>query len=681
MIKRYILIFIILLEAQNILCSIPLSERHEKTIEKSKSTLLKHKVKNKQEIADSLGIKNERNIVVFNDITESDKDFVLLNNNDYFEPPVVTIELLKSISEQQVIICTKSLIKNLEFLIGIWINFINQDATILQNEYSFLKKYSLSEIQKIKDMFINLNKVLLNYKDLEENSTSMISLNLNNVIKKVIEESNINEKLLFYIYMFGQYYENILKILKNYNIYEVNKSYLLLYPKSVNPINFSLFKKINLAEMFDVIDNVDNSNIEESFLYAITSVINTNLNTSLSDQDLNKKFFKWNVFIIGHGEISDFIVGTHNMVFKAILEYFNSYDLVNSVTVLSCFSGGKKIKEFFGHKLLSNNNSLIKNVQFPILFFGSFFSPVVKYSFLGNWQSYKEGFDKHDYVDFFDKIRQQDFFEALNLFASYDQIGSFTNYGAIKFPNTDWITVSDYKKNVFNISKIRVVTAYDTHILQIPDSKNIILMNTNVIPLEITINMSNRTEKNNCKFLPVFYMNQDYFISSLRLVDIKMDPINKYTQINKDRQIANILWSLFNIELIHLAEPINIFIKRVIVGKYQLNNLLIELDKNQLSFESLINPFKIVMSTYNDDTLKILSPDQEYLDKITSMKKTLEQSNTFLSDVGPDFIKKLESGFKAKQLPKLNPKAKEFISKQTQDQSSASALKIKPIGI
>ncbi len=677
--KNYLYFFLISsLYFQNLMSSVPLSERSQATFEKSEKSLMQHKTKDAQELENLLGLRNQKNIIILNDLQESYKNFWFADKNEpEFQAPGVLMELLRAMLENQAILCTKSLLVYFRFLSNLWLNFLELTPEQLHNHYFFLENVSFEKIKSIKKTIKQLEKFskrLHRTEDLSEQD------DITNEMIKTVKESVVHHELLFYLFIVQEYHQEMVKktIFNKYEFYEVNPLYILLYPRSLSPIDVSLLRKMDINAFTAFISEYDDENdihLDRFCMDAIKKVVKKENDETLKARTPDHNFFNWNIFMIGHGDPDKIILSLNHITFIQILKYFNQNHLANSLSVLSCFASGKTLKEFFGHEFFSEVDPLIPKISFPVLFFGLFFSKTYSLPLKG-WKNFRQNFLDIYFSSFFRNVESRNFFSALDVFGSYhNQQGIYNNYGAVKFPNVNWITVNDYQKNVFNITKVSIAAAYPKYTMEIPDSKNIVLLNTNVIPLHIMINMAQRNESNQCKFLPVFYADPNYAINLIDLAGIAINPVNR------EEQIAQILYNLFDVKAIYLMEPISIFIKTVFVGRNQIKNVLIELDKNQIFFESLNKPGMIVKGAYINKKWLVekIEPGQDYMQKINEMEKKLSDVATegFLSDLNPEFVKNLKNLYK----PKLNPTAKPFIPQfqRLNPQGQPFAPKIQPI--
>ncbi len=678
--KRYLFFLVSCLYIQNIISSsMPLSERKAHIFKKSEEALAQHVIKKEEQLYQSYAQKYQRDIVILNDSFETYRRFKFLKKNAVFNIPAITDQLKNAIHAKQMILCTKSLLRNFYFLNTIWDNFLRTSPINLQRHYEGLRNFSLLEIENIKNIITVLNTIV---------RTAEINSDYHNFLEKIHEElakSDINSTLLYYLFMLSKENPELQKIETQYDFYEVNEGYVLLFPHGTQPIDISSIRKVGFNELSRVLDVDLHESIDILLVDALKKVIKNSVSgsTTLSHNDqspanLNQTFFRWNIFIIGHGIAGRTIIGTSYNNFIAILKYFNKNYITNTLTIMSCYSGGNLLRNFFGHEIISNINPLVQTMQYPILFFGSFFSEIRANLILQTWRNDQQNFNQNNYQAFFKNIKEKDYFAALFAFVplneSNQQDQIFTNYGAIKFTNVNWITVSDYHKHVFNITKISILKNYPSYVMHIPDSKNLILMNTNILPIEINIDMVRDKGVYSCKFLPAFYMDQNYSINILRLNNVDINPNNR------EAEIAKIIYDLFDLRLTGLAEPITIFIKQLFVGRYSIENILIKLDEQEkIYYESFDTPGKLVVAHKQDEFVIVEKIDKPffYITDIVYMKDRLQKfmdPQEFLSDVNPEFIQKLKNIYK----PKLNPQAKPFTPKAKSNAPSHLNPQAKP---
>jgi hypothetical protein len=628
------------------------------------------------------------NLVIFNDVEERawEYDIPLFETKGHKEESIFDVfgfSLMSSFANLQTVVCTKFLFKSYIFLSQIWPDLLHL------NIKSFQAKYE-NRVNNLSDK--ELKSIMEAAQQIDLICSDNLNNNKNIKISNLLSNLPVKEDSLYNCFLFYKGYQSF-KQENKYHIYEINDFFLLFFPKeklsnaslifnkNKNSRQVSIFKNFNqfceiyfglnipLATPFMYSENnfsvVLPKGAKDNFIgeYLIGGLQKLFVNNYLWKIRREKESLppyllpKFNIVLGGHGYLEEFLMELTPQQIKKVLSFFNTHVWTKTLMLESCYIGGVNFKNIFGHshEML---NQFTENLNYTILFEGSFYTATSFFTIHNNWNNYIKNINNSFYSTIFEALSlgEADYLkiiEKLNsLLLSEDQI---SNYISIKFPNTGWIMANDYQKNVFNITKVRVVTTYPDTSIYIPDSKNIVLMNTNIIPLSIHINMTHRPEKNQCKFLPVFYTDQNYAIDLLRVTDIVVNPANR------DQSIANILYDLFNIK-IKLSEPINIFIKKAVIERYQIKNILIKLQTKEIFFESLKNPGMLVKGQEEKGKINIerVVTDQNYLKEVDKMAKRLDASTEFLSNINKAFLTKLETSLEEKKISKLNPYAKRF---------------------
>jgi hypothetical protein len=394
----------------------------------------------------------------------------------------------------------------------------------------------------------------------------MRQLNFNNIDQRLKDELSATlaiipelESFLFKIFFINQVYQDIFSK-EIYFVFNVNEDYILLiHQKKIN----ELLKDLSVED----IKNLQPSRVESFYsvylgiylknkdrISDITNdlkiknyIVDLNVDLGPSLQDALRRIFvnkyefskkesssfflpKFNIFMNGHGSKEDIFVGITDQYFEKILVDFNNRVWVKNLLVSSCYPGGKRfLKE----------EKALRKLNYPVIFEGSLATFVYFTGFDVNWLEFFKNFDRNFFTNIFKvlsdvSVDYQRLFKELE--TTVKSVSDITNYISIKFPNTEWITASDYSKEVLNLTNTKMFVLGDKTV-HIPREKNIILLNTDVILgtlfFDFPINLNdesinpraysfdqsadNSTDKKvNFKILPIYYKNNNYFISKMK---------------------------------------------------------------------------------------------------------------------------------------------------------------------
>lgn len=307
------------------------------------------------------------------------------------------------------------------------------------------------------------------------------------------------------------------------------------------------------------------------------------------------------------------IINYQSSDFLDIIKLLNNQLFMKSLTFLSCYPGGKKIKKEFEISSKFQNQNL-EDINYPIMLLGSTFAPttgafmlsalppfhntnvsnsiyiaqklygpakideqeafVQFFNFLNTDTTYekfetvtnKKRTQHYRLQDANKKLSANEIFShakpsylyAANVFANiYDDTtkkmvpSQFANYVLIKFPHTSWFTPARFKKLIIKLSQISSST---TAQVTIPRDTQAILMDANWIQSSITIE-----DPAQISFIPINYLNQNYVFEAIKTTQ-KL-ALNQFIK------------QFFMIE--QIAEPINILIKNLTLGNDTYTNVYI----------------------------------------------------------------------------------------------------------
>lgn len=265
--------------------------------------------------------------------------------------------------------------------------------------------------------------------------------------------------------------------------------------------------------------------------------------------------------------------------FERFLRFLNYEMKTKSLTVLSCFPGGKKHLDTF-HIKKPFDSSILDQITYPIItigmsmssvFLSALHSPIsinvdqpVFFTDRMLYAPWKPSITVFDYYfSLLDEVPSRDYEISSNYERAFKLISGFypehetfclQNYIGVKFPHLSWYSAYEFKKHSKQISQIEALTKKEI-IFQadpaIEDRLKVILLGANVIPGEIRF--ENFTIDTLPLFFPVNYFNQNYVIHSMDIVlpDNRDDKLGLYNLFLK-------FTSMFS-----LSEPINILIKNL----------------------------------------------------------------------------------------------------------------------
>ncbi|MBM17799.1 MAG: hypothetical protein CL947_03410 [Epsilonproteobacteria bacterium] len=306
--------------------------------------------------------------------------------------------------------------------------------------------------------------------------------------------------------------------------------------------------------------------------------------------------------------------------FMTLLNFFEKQINTKSLTISSCYPGGKKIKNSFN--ITSKFNApLLESITYPIILIGTTLATTTTYlwyailppfknlhlnnyiyRYQGLYGPYKPN-DVEVFVTFFNYINRTKTYEkytitnkqrqritkfktydpnkkpasnsikieqplpsylhAANIFAQiYDpstnkiNTNNLANYILIKYPHTSWFTPARFHQLVKKLSQI-ATAAQDT--IPITDQTQTILMDANIVEATLRI-----TATKIPAFIPINYINQNYVFNKIELVS------------NKD--INEFIKQFFTIQKIE--EPIHVVIKQLIIGNKTYENVYIFISNN-----------------------------------------------------------------------------------------------------
>lgn len=645
-----------------------------------------------------------QDIVIINDIDEDHwrgNSNIFIKNNSPFMV-TMTLELMSALFENQIIICTKSIFKNFKYLANIWNDLIFLELVEFKKKYNNsllnISDQELQDLQKISKRLTEISFEVDQYFKLKQKPINSLE------VQDLLKSLPVNENCFWYLFISSKV-DDILNQKNYYSVYEANDDYLLFLPQKIQePINnySSVFSKIYLGldlSSLHLISNLETDNVIFDYQIDHEFDLGYKLNQALKKIFVNKQEFKkneyyfskyllprFNIFITGHGSSEDYFLGMNKNNIQPLLLLLNNHFWVKTLILSSCYPGGKRFQEIFGHSLKSISN-FSEKLNYTVMIFGSFFTTTYSFWGFAEWFNYNDILSKDYFKKIFNyvSLNKNEYLGALE-FVRNETYNKLVNYGSIKFPNTGWIMASDYGKEVLNITETKVLSSLNQGLLSVQDSKKIVLLNYSNIPL--TLKLEKEVDylnlEDSCKLLPVNYLYINYFIKKLdfSLVDSEN---NSYLE---PHFIAKILSKIFTLLDLDLEEAKGILIDELVVkeGKEEKRfyNILINLFLKTISFtteglsslnkeEKYLYQYQVLSQKYSIDLLDDINY-QYYLLFYNYFKNNLGTYNDISDKL--NFIQKLEN------LPKSLDVAPEVVQrsykrKEIEDKIKETILKKK----
>ncbi|MCX5923542.1 MAG: hypothetical protein NTU89_03150 [Candidatus Dependentiae bacterium] len=493
------------------------------------------------------------NLVIINDVQEYNRYYLSYMIN-FANVGAMHIEFIKAMSENQSVLCPKSL----------WCSVQNIVDTV--EKFATTQAFTNIEDKIYQQKFTELKNLYLQLKSSSDNKET------DSFYKILNSDTTIDPKIKGTIgQMFSVYirYQDI--ITKPYTCKEVNSDFILFLPNDLSNKSKSSAMKdflvglsysklpnyiyktpLNPTDNDKIIENGQQTNSKKSLGKILLNTLK-----SLKIKDCPKEYFPWiNIYITGHGS-QDFTAEmstlpnkeedgiTTQSDFLNVMNCFNNDFKTKSVAISSCFPGGKKILESYNITNKLDNISL-EQINYPIINIGSTFESTFT-------KILPVSLEKINFFESYFKLLNEippNYQKALSIMAQNGK----ENYGSIRFQNTSWFSPIQYKKEVKELSQIAMSTRKKS--ILINNEIKIIILNANYIPKSLIFNAE-------CDallpwLLPANYHNQNYYFESLRMPNIK-------------DSFHNVLIRLLQSSI---KEPINIIFKHIQIGSKELFNVL-----------------------------------------------------------------------------------------------------------
>lgn len=590
---------------------------------------------------------NPIDVIIINDI----QDLVTPNNSwsEIEQRSAMILNLVESLmSNSPIVITRKCSWISIQNIVNIWNNYLTQPATALAKQNN-ANAQTISQAQIYKEIITNLNKKYETViKELQKPTTIEEKRNiaknfLDQYQQDTMQNLSINHiNTCYFVYI-------SYKILCTYNFIckEINDDFIVFIPRRQIQNQLGLkYESLNDYAYQNFNTETDQNAI---WLKAFTDGLNKKSGKILL-QSLKEFFIQkneaahgtilpfFNFLITGHGTPDTMIaeISIKNMPrqkksdFIKILDFFNHQVLTKTLTLISCYNGGKKIIDTFN---IENqfNNSYLDSITYPIIFNGSFLTPtsstIAPYSRLFFHEySYQNPFlfsslflKQHNYL-----FSPRGFDIEFNSFKSYftnlnqnppnynnaakiltlisndnaalpENLHVLRNYVSIKYPHSSWLTPTEIfsrttnnpvnQKTIKNSKKISQIEALSTPVFTIQPLVSIILLQANIIQ---TILLPNRESSSKIPyFLPLNIHNQNYIITKVE---------TRQTPISNAQDLHNLMKHLLGVK--EIEEPVNVVIKELMVQNQTYKNVCIFSLQNSTSLKLNSYPQEAKISGY-----------------------------------------------------------------------------------
>jgi len=498
-------------------------------------------------------------------------------------------DLIDSLLAGHIVICTKTLLHHLHFLATIWPDFITLSEFQIVQKY---KPYAIPgdsnfkhNVKAYRQEMIYLSKSIFD----ADGDWKLIFDNYQN--------RKFHISTMRALYSFYKAYEQIFQP-SSYVCQEINDAFLLLTPKLMAQQSVGVLPISAMVVDKQTMDSGDfwlglNRSLLPIYIQdsAWFTTWKQRIDSSLCDtaQKLGNYLHKaldrlfvtkqdllpelrdhaihilpsMNIFIDGHGNESNQIVGIEQDQFVAFVKKLDRKIMTKSLGCSCCFIGGSRFENLFGHAYY-DKKTVVPNVGFPIIFIGSFLDSTIGSSSSAVTRSVNVFSSYFQYVN----SDTPDFAKAGNSIAgiSFEDEpwkDSLANYVSIKYPGLEWLDAADDKQNVLKLSNVYVHTRKK---IDIPNSVKVILMNANSIATTLQINRLIDVEHLSATptFLPMSYMNPNYCISQLEFLDVRFSTKTLSVDgANVLQEVVELLRAMFFAHWSNLEDSIHVVIERL----------------------------------------------------------------------------------------------------------------------
>jgi len=610
-----------------------------------------------------------QNLIIINDCTEliprnlpPSEINSLFNQGEGAE----LIEFLQALRENQFILCTKSLWISLQNAAFTWESYISLPKETLLQEF---KKISFNTALQ-KNPFQGKKNDLKKMIDRDKQMIMKISTKFQELTQSIANASDYSGKIAVANKLCQKYREELdptyqemmplftiyttfkLASAYNYTCKDVSDEFILFIPdnltKSLHRLwlkfldyDYKNFPTLEIAQnILYQAENLDYDHLLGQKLLRTLKLL------PLKHQRKGEACF-FNFYLTGHGstdmtaEVSTVIKQNQAQQsisdFQKILNFLQWTGNTKSLTISSCYSGGKKFIDSFQ---VSNplSNSFLEKLSYPIIFEGSFYVSTLSNvdvsdgsqlfsmrdnRLLSNEFLYAPQFTSNPqkYKEYFESLNETppNYQNAATVLSNIVQDISgikslnsmfLSNFVSIKFPHTSWLTPIDItsesdsikKKHTYVISQIYAMTH---PIINIDKDVDAILLNANWIEaLKLTREFDRLPA-----FLPMKHHNQNYVIEQIEFLDTKLNTKDEFG--SSFHQLMHACFYLSDIE-----EQINIVVKKLKITEEECSNIYVFTNRILTSPSKLFLRKKTMMSGYmytdpNNITKIVTWPSEE----------------------------------------------------------------------
>lgn len=564
----------------------------------------------------------QHNLIILNDITE---------NHNFYENPwdiddlahtsrAITFDLLTALAENQLIITSTTLWNFVQYIVQIWSDFSTLSpeeltkiykrklkptqklATSFSKEFQYgISAYSHS-IKRIQEQYEQLNKQTSDTKTfiLDPSIFDTTTIFTSPAHKKLDSQSQSDlQEIVTFFFKVYSLYQYIIKS-NNYISYtDPNNDFILFIPHNLiqeNQDETERFLGMNLKSFLQPYNyqTAPLKSLTQKQLDSINedpTIIGTKLIQFLSklfitkhqyEVSLNRNPPKYNIALSGHGspdtmvaEVSIQSKDKKPSDFKRLLQLLNNNIQVHTLSILSCYPGGKKLQTAF-QTMSQYHNPFLGSLHYTILLIGSLmtptYAPQLPIDIPSNLEADKVQHYLHSNTELFGPDQRKTiwkaFFKTLNTPAqnmhhylqAAETINSITsgilpmyeNYVLVKYPHTEWFTPATHPQTI-DITE----TKSHTKQLTISSTKQFAMLSTNYIPRTITFEYNpEQSNHTNATLMPQQFLNQNYLIEHLVFHNVTT---------NKPLPLEEVIKQLIAGKLFasKISEPINIVIKKL----------------------------------------------------------------------------------------------------------------------
>jgi len=263
-----------------------------------------------------------------------------------------------------------------------------------------------------------------------------------------------------------------------------------------------------------------------------------------------------NIYLGGHGK-SGYIneintesdEKTQPSDFLKVLSFFDKAFRTKSVALVSCFIGGKQIKDVYamydedGKPIFDKfSNQMLENLSYSIINWGSLYKPTYQ----------TQNFDFAQYFNWLNESVPN--YEKVLKYIIFYQVD---NYISVKLPHTSWFSPVQFKEKTQTLSQVAMSTREMP--VTIKSTAEVIILEANYISQPVNINVNSIYSVPS--FMPVNYHNQSYFFKALQLKNIL-----------SNTSFFEVLKSLIFIN-IRVEEEINFAFEKIQIGSVVYKNV------------------------------------------------------------------------------------------------------------